>query len=84
MNYESWYKAYKPIVNQFAAVERDEDTTRFETHGMEFEFLQQSDLKHVWTELDCGTILPGFKLVNRMNYYITSVPHDYVDIEVNP
>jgi hypothetical protein len=76
MNYETWIETYKPVINSMV-----EDAPcygfMFETYGEEFEQVKITPAEYIWTlrEEDGATyITAGFGLVNRLGYFITSVP----------
>jgi hypothetical protein len=87
MNFEEWLYKYKPIENNLVddASFQDENGKgiMFETYGIELEYvlkIANSD-KHnqVWTYVDGddGTyVTNGYHLVNRIGYFISSVPYD--------
>lgn len=79
--YDAWVEKFKPIKNSF----RKYDEIAFETYGDEVEFVQRTDNRHVWTEVDgdSGTyIITGYHFVNRIQYYVTEQPWDDENIEV--
>lgn len=84
--WDKWEEQYKPIKNHFR---QDPDEQMFETYGEEVEFVQKADNKYVWTYLqgDMSDLLcAGYHYVNRIGYYISSVPweneDDYVLLSV--
>lgn len=50
----------------------------FETHGEELEFVTRQDPRKVWTLVDGDDgelyVVSGLHLVNRMGYFVSSVP----------
>lgn len=77
--WKAWEDKFKPIKNQFR---NDPDETMFETYGEEVEFVRNYDPKYVWTYLQgdmSDLICAGYHLVNRLGYYISSVPWDHED-----
>lgn len=77
--FDEWEATYQPMTN---AITNDSD--KYETYGDELEYILQQDDRHVWTEMDSGegiSIVSGYHLVNRINYYITNKPWTD-DIEV--
>lgn len=85
LTYEEWSAKYKPIKNYLV----DDDTTSFETYGVELEFVCKQPNATVWTEMDGDDgvyIVAGYHLVNRLVYYVTEVPwtdseaDDYVTV----
>jgi hypothetical protein len=72
--YNSWVDTFKPVSNK---ITNELDSITFETYGEELEHVRHTDINHVWTEVDGddGTyILAGYRLVNRIQYYITENP----------
>lgn len=81
-----WEDKFKPIKNHFR---KDPDETMFETYGEEVEFVQKADNKYIWTYLQgdmSDLICAGYHYVNRLGYYISSIPweneDDYVLLSV--
>jgi hypothetical protein len=62
------------------------DTDKYETYGDELDYILQQDDRFVWTEMDSDegiSIVSGYHLVNRLNYYITNKPWtDDIEIPV--
>ena len=86
MTFEEWEEKYIPIKNW---LNKEEDTTLFETYGVEVGFvigIDYMDSRKVWTliEGDAGLwVTNGYHLVNRLNYFITTEPYEGEDdIEV--
>ena len=73
MKFEDWWDQYQPLDNQFQS-RANYFVKMFETYGEELEFVQGQPVEMVWTELDDGTIVNGYHIVNRMGYYITVKP----------
>jgi len=73
---DEWMDKYNPIKNHI-----DKDTsfggTSFETYDEELEFVQSQNPYSIWT-LVCAEdeyyIVPGFRWVNRENYFVTEKP----------
>jgi hypothetical protein len=73
---DEWMNKYNPIKNHI-----DEGTsfggTSFETYDEELEFVQSQNPYNIWT-LVCAEdeyyIVPGFRWVNRENYFVTEKP----------
>jgi hypothetical protein len=80
--YEGWGKwedKFKPIKNHFA---KDPDETMFETYGEEVDFVVKADNKYVWTWIQgdmSDLIVAGYHYVNRLGYYISSIPWENED-----
>jgi hypothetical protein len=84
--WNEWETKFKPIKNHLSP---DPDETMFETYGEEVDFVANYDNKYVWTYLqgDMSDLLcAGYHYVNRIGYYISSVPweneNDYVLLSV--
>ena len=83
--YDEWFDTFKPIPNHITG---DCDTScSFETYGDELHYVLQQDDKHIWTEMDGDqgvSIVSGYHLVNRIQYYITVKPwDDFIEIPVS-
>jgi hypothetical protein len=73
---DEWMDKYNPIKNHI-----DEGTsfggTSFETYDEELEFVQSQNPYNIWT-LVCAEdeyyVVPGFRWVNRENYFVTEKP----------
>jgi len=85
--YDDWVDQYQPIENPF-----DKDAgyegCMFETYGEENEFvLDKLNRNTVWTLItgddEDSWVIPGYHIVNRMGYFITTKPWESTDIEVN-
>ena len=86
MNFEQWLEKYKPVPNHLDdnASFQDENGQgiMFETYGVELGYVLgvESRIPNcVWTYIDGddGTyVTNGYHLVNRIGYFITSVPYD--------
>jgi hypothetical protein len=77
--WSAWEDKFKPIKNQFR---NDPDETMFETYGEEVDFVSNYDNKYVWTYLQgdmSDLICAGYHYVNRLGYYISSVPWENED-----
>ena len=85
--YDDWVDQYQPIENPF-----DKDAgyegCMFETYGEENEYvLNNLNRNTVWTLItgddEDSWVIPGYHIVNRMGYFITTKPWESTDIEVN-
>ena len=87
ITYEEWEEKYKPIKNKRGDI-------AFDTHNEEdIKFLrdnQSKDALNIWTLVDSDDgeslfIDPGYRFVNRLEYYITEVSRenkdDFVQVE---
>jgi hypothetical protein len=77
--WSAWEDKFKPIKNHFR---NDPDEQMFETYGEEVDFVSNYDNKYVWTYLQgdmSDLIVAGYHYVNRLGYYISSVPWEDED-----
>jgi hypothetical protein len=73
LTFEEWVDKYKPICDM------DGSPIMYETYGEDLEIIQKQEPEYVWTWTDGGdysVITNGISYVNRMNYYICTVPYD--------
>lgn len=85
MTYEEWVEKYKPIQNHLRAGASFEGTL-FETYGDELDFVRGQHYSKIWTYVDDGefaSITEGYRLVNRMGYFVTEKPHRGDMLEIN-
>lgn len=86
INYDNWFEKYKPQLNHFTS-SPDNDNYTFETFGEELEYVKSQHQNRVWTLLDCDNeeswIIPGYSWINRMGFFITEIPWESEDIQVN-
>ncbi len=80
---DEWFKQFKPIPNHLdenASFNDGEHGYMFETYGDEVEFVKSQDSNRIWTYSDGddgGTyITDGYHVVNRIGYFVTTVPYD--------
>jgi len=69
--WQEWIEKYKPVTDS------DGSPRFFETYGEEFEFVKSHDFHFIWTETESegqSWLRLGYHKVNRMGYYITTVP----------
>lgn len=79
--YGDWEKEFQPMPNSI----RNNGDLQYETYGEEQEYVRQQDERNIWTEVDGdnGTyLIAGYRLVNRIQYFITTVPWEDDAIEV--
>ena len=85
--YDDWVDQYQPTENPF-----DKDAgyegCMFETYGEENEFvLDKLNRNTVWTLItgdnEDSWVIPGYHIVNRMGFFITTKPWESTDIQVN-
>ena len=81
LTYEEWVEQYKPICDF------DGNPIAYETYGEDIDIIRKFDPEFIWTWTDGGdysVITNGISYVNRMNYYICTVPYDLdVTIQVD-
>jgi hypothetical protein len=85
--YDDWVDQYQPIQNPFDK-NAGYEGCMFETYGEENEFvLDKLNRNTVWTLItgdnEESWIIPGYHIVNRMGFFITTKPWESTDIEVN-
>ena len=80
---EEWFDTFKPIPNHIddnASFNDGDNGYMFETYGEELEFVKSQKPNRIWTYCDGddrGTyIFEGMRIVNRIGYFITTVPFD--------
>jgi hypothetical protein len=83
MTEEGWFNTFKPVPNhidKYASFSDGEQGYMFETYGKELDFVSSQEPNKVWTYCDGdsnGTyIFQGMRIVNRIGYFVTSVPFD--------
>ena len=82
MNFDEWFDFFQPIKNQYDNG-ASYDGALFETYGNELEFVKhaaKTKPETVWTivessESDSLYLLNGFRIVNRLGYFITNKPN---------
>ena len=95
MDFDEFCDTYKPIINHIdtnASFDNGYGGIMFETYGDEVEFVRDHVFLHpntVWTYCDGddgGTyICDGMHMVNRIGYFVTTVPYDdkqYYQIQI--
>ena len=77
MSFEEWEKTYKPINNHIDD-NASFDGIMFETYGEEVKFVKSQNPNNIWTYVDgdsnSSLIISGWHFVNRIGYFVTSVP----------
>lgn len=77
MDFDEWCDTYKPIQNHIDT-NASFDGAMFETYGDEVAFVKEHDGAYIWTYGDGDDggsyIWNGWSFVNRIGYFITSVP----------
>ena len=80
---DEWFNTYKPIPNHLdenASFNDGDQGYMFETYGDEVEFVKAQDSNRIWTYSDGedgGTYISGgYHGVNRIGYFVTTVPYD--------
>lgn len=82
MTFDEWVDKYKPHCDS------DGSPIMYETYGDDLDRILDIPESYIWTYVDGGDysgISNGFQTVNRLNYYICTVPFDineiyYVDL----
>jgi hypothetical protein len=73
LTYEEWIEQYKPHLDF------EGSPIAYETYGDDYDYIADIDNEYVWTWTDGGdysVITNGFSYVNRLNYYVCTVPSD--------
>jgi hypothetical protein len=80
---DEWFEQFKPIPNHLdenASFNDGDQGYMFETYGDEVEFVKAQEPNRIWTYSDGdngGTyISDGYHVVNRIGYFVTTVPYD--------
>jgi hypothetical protein len=77
MDFDEFVETYKPITNHIDK-NASFDGLMFETYGDEYDFVKQSNEKHIWMYGDGDDggsyVWSGWGFVNRIGYFITEVP----------
>ena len=80
---DEWFEQFKPIPNHLdenASFNDGDQGYMFETYGDELEFVKAQEPNRIWTYSDGddgGTyISDGYHVVNRIGYFVTTVPYD--------
>ena len=79
---DEWFDTFKPIPNHIdenASFNDGENGYMFETYGKELEFVKAQKPNTIWTygDGDDGSyIWSGWHIVNRIGYFISTVPFD--------
>lgn len=76
LSYDDWFDHYCPIENPLDD-DASYDGTMFETYGAELQQVRAADPSRVWTVVDGDgelVICSGFRVVNRIGYFITERP----------
>ena len=81
---EEWFDQFQPIPNHLddnASFQTEDGIGyMFETYDDELRFVQSQEPNRIWTYCDNdfgGTsIFQGMRIVNRIGYFVTSVPFD--------
>ena len=86
IDYGQFEETYKPQKNPFVQ-DSSYDGCMFETYGVELAHVKEQDNKNIWTIINCENeemwIIPGFHFVDRFGYFITEIPWESEDIQVN-
>jgi len=88
ISYEEWVKQYRPIQNPFNK-DGTYNNTAFETYGNEIGYITSGEFKQncIWTLIISDNeefwIIPGLKYVDRFLYFVTEVPWEDENIQVD-
>lgn len=81
LSYDQWVAEYKPILDKH---EQPKEYWGEELRGEEFNKAWAE--KRIWTRIGEGSdivIVPGFRFVNRMEHFVTQIPWESEEIEVD-
>jgi hypothetical protein len=82
---DEWVDTYQPVINPNN--DWGGGYSSFETYGDDLQYILQQDDKHIWTEIEHDegvTIVAGYHLVNRLQYFITIKPWtDDVEVPIS-
>lgn len=76
-SFEDFADKYKPVPNLMA--DQNGHSYMFETYGEELEQVKAQPIQNIWTLVDTADaflIVSGWRIVNRLGYFITEVPYD--------
>ena len=88
INIDEFIEIYKPIKNPFKQ-DAPYDGCMFETYGEELDYVRSSEFanKQIWTLISYSDeeswIIPGYHFVNLDGYFITEIPWESENIQVN-
>lgn len=81
LSFEEWEAKYKPKKNHLVEGASFQDESgvgiMFETYGVEVDYVKSNSPQHIWTYVDedgKGYILAGWHFINRLGYFVTTVP----------
>ena len=80
ITYDEWVDTYKPITDEHG------QPRGFETYGEDYDIVKAVDNNQLWTWVDGGdysVIHNGYSFVNRLHYYISTVPWKEEHIEID-
>ena len=81
LTHEEWLEMFKPVKNHITKYpDEHSEYDMFETYSPEVDYVQTKiDENLVWTYGDgdmCSYISNGYGFVNRIGYYVCTVPYD--------
>lgn len=86
ITYVEFEKQFQPLQNPFTE-DGSYNNCAFETYEPELTFVKQFDNNKIWTLVDGDNenwyIIPGYHFVNRQNYFVTEIPWEDENIEVD-
>lgn len=86
MNYDKWKTLYKPVKNPATTENESFEGTLFETFGEDAAFVMEQPQDKIWTLIEGDGfhgIQAGLHIANRMGYFITELPWEVHDIEID-
>ena len=86
--WEDFLEHYKPVDNKLVD-NAAYDGNMFETYNEELDYIRSVNTNKIWTlvtgDFNQLVITPGYHIVNRLGYFLTTIPHDLnsSDIEMD-
>ncbi len=77
-DYDHWIEKFNPKINKISSHISEYEGYMFETYGEELIHVKKQKNHYIWTLIEGEGnnmyISPGYHFVNRMGYFITTVP----------
>jgi len=87
-DFERWVEKYQPIFNNVEAEDKSlyiHEHIAFETYGDDMSVINEAQPNTVWTLVEADNnksyIIPGKKVINRINYFVTTIPFQDEDLK---
>lgn len=83
ISYEEFVNTYKPRQNPY--INAPFNGCMFETYAQEHAYIKTVKDNHIWTLINAEGlwILPGYRFVDRLGYFVTDIPWEDQNIEVD-